>query len=220
MTIVEIHNTMALASIAKLFRERPAGIHNGFLQRQSVAYHGDDCLQRGTIIMISEHCYPTIDGQVVTIRPIRISDTKMKADFVRALSPQSRHFRFLGGLKELSPQQLKKFCDVDGRHTMAFVATVKDQGREIEIGVGRYAANSKEDTREMAVTVADDWQQKGLGLQLTNQLIEFARGHGIKQLYSVALADNIGMRELARRLGMSVKRDPDDRHQVIYTLAL
>lgn len=170
--------------------------------------------------MISEHCYPTIDGQVVTIRPIRISDSEMVADFVRALSPQSRNFRFLGGVRELSPQQVKKFCDIDGRHTMAFVATVKDQGKEVEIGVGRYASNSDEDTREMAVTVADEWQQKGLGLQLTNQLIEFAKGHGIKQLYSIDLVNNVAMRELARDLGMTEKRDPDDANQVIYTLAL
>ncbi len=170
--------------------------------------------------MIAENHYSTIDGQVVTIRPIRITDSEMEANFVRALSPQSRHFRFFGGIKELSPQQLKKFCEVDGQHSMAFIATVHDQGREIEIGVSRYTSNSEAGTREMAVTVADEWQQKGLGLQMVEQLIDFAKGHGIKRLYSIGLSNNFAMRELAKDLGMTVKRDPDDAQQVIYTLAL
>lgn len=170
--------------------------------------------------MIAENHYPTIDGQRITIRPIRITDSKIEADFVRNLSPESSHFRFLGGLKELSSQRVKELCEVDGHHSMAFIATVEDNGKEIEIGVGRYAANSEADTREMAVTVADEWQKKGLGRQLVDQLIEFAKGQGIKQLYSIDLADNIAMRELARDLGMTVKRDPDDAHQVVYSLSL
>ena len=72
----------------------------------------------------------------------------------------------------------------------------------------------------MAVTIADDWQHKGLGRLLALQLIEYARSHGVKQLYSVDLADNSGMRKLAGELGMSARRDPDDANQVIYFLAL
>jgi GNAT superfamily N-acetyltransferase len=170
--------------------------------------------------MIAAHHYPTIDGQVVTIRPIRITDAGMEADFVRALSPQSRHFRFLGGIKELSPQQVKMFCEVDGKYSMAFVATVVEQGKEVQIGVSRYAANSKDNTREMAVTVADKWQKKGLGKLLLKQLIEFAKGHGITQLYSIGMANNTAMRELAADLGMAVTTDPDDSGRVLYSLPL
>lgn len=170
--------------------------------------------------MIAESHYPTIDGQVVTIRPIRITDDEKVAEFVRKLSPESRYFRFLGGVKELSPQQLNKLCEVDGHYSMAFIATVKENGKETEIGVGRYAANSAADTREMAVTVADEWQKKGLGKQLVEQLIDFAKGHGIKQLYSLDMANNTAMRELAMELGMTAARDPDDSRQVIYTLTL
>jgi hypothetical protein len=39
-------------------------------------------------------------------------------------------------------------------------------------------------------------------------------------MYSVDLADNSAMRELARELGMSASRDPEDAHQVIYSLTL
>lgn len=162
----------------------------------------------------------TIAGEVVTIRPIRITDADMEAAFVRNLSPQSRHYRFLGGVNELSASEVSRLCDVDGKHSMAFVATVRHDGREIEIGVSRYAPNSKSDIREIAVTVADDWQRKGLGTMLMKQLIQAAGSSGVKHLYSIDLADNAAMRALAEDLGMSASRDPSNSQQTIYSLAL
>ena len=85
---------------------------------------------------------------IITIRPIRLADAAMEAEFVRKLSPETKHYRFLGGLKELSPALLKSLCDIDYRHSMAFVATVTQDGKEIEIGVSRYAPNANEDVRE------------------------------------------------------------------------
>ena len=170
--------------------------------------------------MTTASVHPTVAGQSVTIRPIHLSDGVMEAQFVRNLSVETKHYRFLGGVKELSPDELKRLCDVDGRHTMAFVATIQEGGHEKEIGVSRYAECSNEDVREMAVTVADEWQHKGLGRLLATRLIEYGKSHGVKQLYSVDLADNSAMRKLAGELGMSVRRDPDDPHQVIYSLVL
>jgi GNAT superfamily N-acetyltransferase len=162
----------------------------------------------------------TIEGKVVTIRPIRIADTEMEAAFIRQLSPQSKRYRFLGGVKELSTSELARLCDVDGSHSMAFVATIRDDGRETEIGVSRYAPNSSADVREIAVTVADDWQRKGLGTTLMKQLIRSARDNGVKHLYSIDFADNAAMRALADDLEMSASRDPNNPQQIIYSLEL
>jgi GNAT superfamily N-acetyltransferase len=144
----------------------------------------------------------------------------MEADFIRRLSPQTKHYRFLGGVKELSAAQVSQLCDVDGRHSMAFVATIHRDGRETEIGVSRYAPNSHSDVREIAVTVADEWQHKGLGTKLMEQLIQSARSNGVKRLYSIELSDNAAMRALAADLKMNVERDPNDPHQTIYSLRL
>ena len=159
-------------------------------------------------------------GRSVTIRPIRIGDQAIEAEFVRRLSPLSKHYRFFGGVHELSPQAVKSFCDVDGHHSMAFIATLEENGKETQIGVSRFAPNNEEDVREMALTVADDWQTEGLGKMLCEKLIAFAKDHGVKKLYSVELADNRRMRDLAHDLGMSAKRDPEDAKQVIYSLSL
>jgi GNAT superfamily N-acetyltransferase len=168
----------------------------------------------------TDHVHLIVAGESVTVRPICADDTLMEGEFVRNLSLETKHYRFLCGVKELSPAELKGLCNVDGRSSMAFVATVQKDGHETEIGVSRYVSSSKEDVREMAVTIADEWQHKGLGSLLVNHLTTYAKSHGVKQLYSMDLADNSAMRELARELGMSASRDPEDTHQVIYSLTL
>ena len=171
-------------------------------------------------VMNSTELRSQTNHPAITIRPIRLTDADMEAEFVRRLSPKTRHFRFLAGLKELPPEMLKSFCDVDYHHSMAFVATVSKDGVETEIGVSRYAPNANEDVREMAVTVADDWQHQGIGTSLTEKLIAFAKDHGVKTLYSLDLAENMAMRQLAKEIGMSARRDPEDARQVIYSLTL
>ena len=162
----------------------------------------------------------SIGGQRVTIRPLQSSDRQMEAEFVRNLSDETKHFRFLGAVKELSANELRRLCDIDGQHSMAFVATVQEDGREREIGVSRYAQGSKPEVREMAVTVADSWQHKGLGRLLARQLIDYGRAHGVTRLYSVDFAENTAMQHLAHDLGMSVSRSLDDPSQVVYSLPL
>jgi acetyltransferase len=161
-----------------------------------------------------------IDDRWVTIRPIRSTDAAMEAGFVRNLSAATKHYRFFCALNELSPAQLSRFCNVDGPHTMAFVATVRNEGREVEIGVCRYAPGSKPDFREMAVTIADDWQHTELARLLMDRLVISAKQYGIRRLYTTELADNQAMRDLAKDLGMAAERDPSDASQVVYSLGL
>ena len=169
--------------------------------------------------MIQE-LHPRVAGETLTIRPIQIDDLEMQRDFIRGLSPAAKRFRFFGGVSELPSPELRRLCDVDGKYSMAFVATVIRNGREVEIGVARYAPYAGSNTREMAVTVADEWQHRGLGTTLVKHLIETAKLNRVTQLFSVALVDNDAMAALAKDLGMASMRDPSDPRQVIYSLAV
>ena len=170
--------------------------------------------------MTDERQQLEIAGRTVTIRPMCHTDANLEQEFVCRLSPESKHYRFLGAVRELSPQEVRRFCYVDGHRSMAFVATVDEDGRPRQIGVSRYAPDADGHAREIAITVADDWQNRGLGTQLAIALIQHAREHGVTKLYSIDLADNTRMRMLARDLGMKASPDPDDARQVIYSLSL
>lgn len=161
-----------------------------------------------------------LDGQTIIIRPINIQDVMLESEFINHLSPETKHYRFFGAINNVSEKILRTFCDVDGKNTMAFIATEQVDDKEIEIGVCRYVVTEKPDIYELALTIADKWQYKGLGKLLMNHLIDYAKSHDVKWLYSVELADNAFMHSLSKELGMQAKMDPEDTHQVIYSLAL
>jgi GNAT superfamily N-acetyltransferase len=170
--------------------------------------------------MLNDTTSSLIDGRMVTIRPIQPSDFVMENDFVRRLSALTKHYRFFGAVKELPAAELSQFCNVDGRQSMAFVATVQDGEREVEIGVCRYAPAAKPDAREMALTITDDWQDSDLARVLVQHLVESAKRNGVRELHAIELSDNPAMCDLARAIGMSAARDPADATQVIYSLSL
>lgn len=51
-------------------------------------------------------CWQLADGTDITVRPIRPEDARMEEDFVRALSPESRYFRFMQAVQELTPAMI------------------------------------------------------------------------------------------------------------------
>jgi GNAT superfamily N-acetyltransferase len=158
------------------------------------------------------------NGRRVTIRPIRRDDAARTAAFIDALSKQSKHSLFLGGITRLSDAAMERLCNPHEASDMAYVATAPAPDGERQVGVCRYAGADEAEGAEIAVAVADDWQHQGLGKLLLGRLVEHARAHRVRRLYSMDAASNDAMRRLARDLGFSERRDPDDIHQVIYSL--
>ena len=67
--------------------------------------------------------------------------------------------------------------------------------------MARYARNEQaSDTAEVAVTVIDDWQRRGLGTLLLEVLSARAREEGITSFTALMLATNDEMMDLLRRL--------------------
>jgi GNAT superfamily N-acetyltransferase len=159
------------------------------------------------------------DGRRVVIRPIRADDVARNVTFLEALSPPSKHFLFLGGVARLSDEALRRLCDPDYAHDMAYVALAADDAAT-QVGVCRYAGADVVHGAEISVAVADAWQHQGLGKLLLSRLVDYARTHGVTRLYSMDSADNAGMRALARERGFAVRPDPDDVRQVICSLEL
>jgi len=152
----------------------------------------------------------TRDGTPYFIRPIRPDDAERERRFIAGLSPDSLHNRFLGGLREPSPAFIHRLVDVDYDRTMAFVAVVGEGDDERIIGVARYAANPSSSDCEFAVTVADEWQSRGIGTTLARLLFDYARARGFRRTYGYILAGNDRMVSLARWIGLQVRAAPDD----------
>ncbi|MCX7177842.1 MAG: bifunctional acetate--CoA ligase family protein/GNAT family N-acetyltransferase, partial [Proteobacteria bacterium] len=151
------------------------------------------------------------DGQLVSIRPIRPEDAGMEQEFVKGLSAESKYFRFMNTIRELSQGQLTRLTQIDYDREMAFVATVQQGEEDSEVGVARYATNPDGESCEFAIVVADAWQGKGLARRLIGVLIEAARTHGgLKYMYGEFLSENRRMIKFVTDVGFVLSPHPED----------
>ena len=164
------------------------------------------------------HPYPTqlvshwqlADGADITIRPIRPEDAELVQKFVHELSEESKYFRFMSIVHELTETMLVRFTQIDYSREMALIAVTLVQDEEIEIGVARYAINPDGDSCEFALVIADSMQGKGLGQKLMVALMEAARSKGLSVIEGEVLASNLKMLKLMARLGFTVKISEED----------
>jgi RimJ/RimL family protein N-acetyltransferase len=157
------------------------------------------------------------DGSAVLIRPVRGADAPLLAEGFTRLSARSRRMRFLMRKDELSAAELRYFTDVDHHDHEALGAVSRDHG--LGVGVARYVRDA-DDPRaaEIAVTVVDDWQGRGLGTELLAQLSERARQEGIRRFTALAAADNAPVAGLLRNMGAELVGNGPDA--VEYEIAL
>ena len=160
------------------------------------------------------------EGPLLTLRPIRPEDAEMEKAFVKRLSAETRYFRFMDTLRELTPQMLVRFTQIDYDREMAFVATVPEDGREAEVGVARYVANPDGSSCEFALVIADGWQRRGLGRRMMEQLVGVARARGLRAMVGHVLAENRGMLALCRKLGFVISDSAEGPMVKRATLAL
>jgi len=82
------------------------------------------------------------DGRTVTVRPIRPEDAEMEQDFVKRMSDESKYYRFMDTLRELTQAMLVRFTQIDYDREMALVATVPgDDCKELQISVACSVTN-------------------------------------------------------------------------------
>ncbi len=145
------------------------------------------------------------DGSAVLIRPVQSADAPLLADGFARLSDASRQMRFLTKKKELSPAELRYFTDVDHHDHEALGALDRAGGRGV--GVARYVRDTEDpQAAEIAVTIIDDWQGRGLGTELLAQLSDRARQEGIRRFTALVAADNATVAALLQNMSAELVR--------------
>ncbi|MBA6414327.1 GNAT family N-acetyltransferase [Parahaliea sp. F7430] len=153
----------------------------------------------------------TKDSREFTLRPIRPEDALIEQRFVDNLSAESRYFRFMYGMGQISRAMVARFTQIDYDREMALVVVAADGKPEASMkAVARYVASPESGSCEFALAVADEMQRQGLGLQLMQRLIALAQQRGFSEMRGEVLAQNHKMLRLCRRLGFELKRDPLD----------
>lgn len=141
------------------------------------------------------------DGRSIEIRALRPDDeTQMLAALSRT-SQQSLYRRFFGVKKGFSEREKAFFLNVDFTDHVALVATIKQSKDAAIVGGARYVV-AAHGIAEVAFTVIDDFQGKGLGSALMRHLVLLAKGASLKQLIADVLPENTAMMNIFRQSGL------------------
>jgi RimJ/RimL family protein N-acetyltransferase len=148
------------------------------------------------------------DGAQLHIRAIRPDDKQALVDLFERLSPQTVYFRFHGVKKSLSRGELVYLTELDFHRQAALVAVLRIDGEDQIVGVGRYASapGAPEHQAEVAVTIEDAHQGRGIGSLLLKHLMNVARNEGVSELEAYVLAENKRMLQLFERTGLVIRR--------------
>lgn len=139
----------------------------------------------------------------VAVRPMQAHDMDCVQSYVRGLSRESRRNRFLGALNELSLAELKRLSDLDRASAATLIAEAQIAGAPRMIGEARYAMIG--DRCEVALSVSDSWQRRGLGSALLEILESCAWGLDARQIVAEAFYSNEAVKRLTAKFGFTIR---------------
>lgn len=145
------------------------------------------------------------DGSVVYVRALGRGDRAGLASAVMSLSEESRYLRFASSKPSLSPRELDFLVSVDhhGHEALLAVDPVSHRG----IAIVRYVQVTGEPgVVEIAATVIDEWQGRGLGGAMIALLADRAREEGHRVMRASVLAANSRSIAMLRRGGFVALR--------------
>ena len=160
----------------------------------------------------------SVDGRRIFIRPVKPEDVPLFTALFKVLSPTTIYYRFFGLLKELKPEMLARFTQIDYDREIALVAIDEDWETDRMLGVARIIGDPDGKTGEFAVLVGDAWQGKGIGSNLLEKCLSIAEKQGFESVHGIVLRENRNMLALGKKLGFHIKREPDsgDNELVIH----
>jgi acetyltransferase len=151
-----------------------------------------------------------VEGEDITIRPIRPEDEPKLVTFHERLSERSVYLRYANLMKleqRVAHDRLARICFIDYDREMALVAerATADDENQI-IGVGRLTKQPGRSEAEFGMLVIDEYQGEGIGTELLRRLIDVGETEGLDRITADILQQNHAMQRVCEKLGFDLVR--------------
>jgi acyl-CoA hydrolase/RimJ/RimL family protein N-acetyltransferase len=153
----------------------------------------------------------TKTGIEIFFRPIKISDEPLIKDLFYALSDNSLYRRFISRRKDMPHERLQEFVVIDYNREVEIAAVVRQDEKEIVVGLGQYAVDPDTHTAEVAFVVRDSYQNRGVGSELLSYLTLLAKRQGLLGFSAEVLVENQPMLHLFSKMGFIVDKRVEEQ---------
>lgn len=145
------------------------------------------------------------DGTTLHLRPVRPDDDEGVLELFRQMSELSLYYRFLS-VPKLDRRKVAEFTRADGEQQFVLVG---ECGGWLAGMAGYYVDEGHPERAEVAFSVRDAMQGKGIGTRMLERLAEIARERGICAFDAYVLGENRRMLEVFLESGFEVSQQPE-----------
>lgn len=156
-----------------------------------------------------------IDGEQVTVRPVKPVDERRIQEHFYSLSEDDVIARFFHDKTRFLQEEMEEVSQIDYVNDLTLVALVGEFGFGRVVGVGEYLVDPDTNVAEIAFSINNAYQHKGLGSVLLKKLSSAARENGIAGLVAYVAPNNHGMIKLFNQLPYPVATSFDDEMMVL-----
>ena len=145
------------------------------------------------------------DGSTLRLRPPARDDADALVRFFAELSDQSLYLRFHGH-PSVDADLVAPDLEPDWAERGALIGAVATDEGERVVTLASYVRLRDREVAEVAFTVADGYQGRGIGPRLLEQLAARAAKHGITRFVAEVIANNRQMLRVFSEAGFSLSR--------------
>ena len=156
-----------------------------------------------------EHFAKLRDGRRYRIRAIHPTDEPALIRMLSQAGPEDIRLRFFRYIRQFTHAMAARMTQIDYDREMSLVA-VPEQGEEEVLGMSTLVFDPDSREAEYAVLIRREYAGQRLGLQLMQDILDYAAARGTASVYGDVLMENAGMLGLAQRLGFRRTAHPDD----------
>jgi len=164
--------------------------------------------------IIPETVYPVemehteqFDGLELFFRPVKPSDERLFQEYLYKLSERSVYLRFFQVRRDFPHELAQEMVASDYDRNMGIVGTLGTSDTAPIIAAGHWMMDYNENMAEIAFSVIDEHQRKGIGTHLLHFLIRIAKERGIHGFRANVIAGNMAMMRVFQRSGCVLHTD-------------
>lgn len=145
----------------------------------------------------------------VFFRPVKPSDERLFQEYLYRLSERSVYLRFFQIRRAFPHDLAQELVAVDYEENLGIVGTLGSSDTSPIIAAGHWMLDYNENMAEVAFSVADEYQRRGLGTYLLRFLMRIARERGIRGFSATVIASNTGMMRVFQKSGYILHTEYD-----------
>jgi acetyl coenzyme A synthetase (ADP forming)-like protein len=142
------------------------------------------------------------DGSTLRLRAPEHGDADAVLGFFRGLSERSLYNRF-HGTTSVTPELVAPFLEPEWPEAAALIGIVDGE----VVALANFVRLRDAKSAEVAFTVADEYQGRGIGTRLLERLAALAGSGGIERFVALVLPENRAMLSVFEHVGFVVERD-------------